>query len=197
SVFDKQAAHLSRVAEVHYVLDAEAIAECPARKTWEFLCASLHWHSFLGFELGDRHIINMTTGEAVNEESTRGQGNECNTLTPDFIRRGLRQLYGQSAHFKSQEQALAVSRVLGRDSPLLVVLPTGGGKTDIWLLPIFSPHARITVVITPLTALTQDLAMRVRKIGIPTYIYQDPEKGPLRPDPPFYRGVVLATTESA
>lgn len=249
-VFDKQAAHSARVAELHYGLDAEVVADCPAHQTWEFLCASLHWHTFLGIEEGTNHVISTTEdldrrasvvttstvtrqkrqrmdvdlreglvgaaggggryheleAEDVNEERHHKSNlsrkmilepTEYSTVTPDFVRQGLRQMYGPNAHFKSQEQALAVSRVMARDSPLLVVLPTGGGKTDIWLLPLLSPHARITVVVTPLTVLTQDLAPRSRRVGVPTYVYGDQDDRHLSIDPPFHRGVILVTTESA
>jgi len=49
----------------------------------------------------------------------------------------LRRLYGVNAKYKSVQQQQAVYAVLHARDPqtVLTVLPTGGGKTNVWLLP--------------------------------------------------------------
>jgi len=49
----------------------------------------------------------------------------------------LRRLYGAKATYKTEQQQQAVYAVLHARDPqtVLTVLPTGGGKTNVWLLP--------------------------------------------------------------
>jgi len=78
----------------------------------------------------------------------------------------LRQIHEQYARFLTPHQSLAVARVIARDSPVLVVLPTGGGKTDAWLILLMASSSRLTVVVSPLVALAENIVARSRGLGI-------------------------------
>ncbi|KAI9803332.1 MAG: hypothetical protein M1826_004969 [Phylliscum demangeonii] len=70
----------------------------------------------------------------------------------------------ESASDCAMEQALlAMARGVAE---LVVVLPTGGGKSLLFLLPCLLPGAHVTVVILPLVALRQDLMRRCEEVGV-------------------------------
>ena len=84
----------------------------------------------------------------------------------------LRRLTGdQLASFKSHEQAQAVQHVWEGRGNLLLVLPTGGGKTLSFLLPMHMEregNARrgVTLVLEPFVALSADMVGRVARSGL-------------------------------
>lgn len=70
--------------------------------------------------------------------------------------------------FKSIFQAQAISHVLTATESLLVVLPTGGGKTMIITFPVIAERGQrcLSVAIIPLAALHHQLQNQVRELGI-------------------------------
>ena len=72
----------------------------------------------------------------------------------------------ENAQFKSEEQRRAVEAVLNRQKDVLVILPTGGGKTLLYLLPTLLEKGRTTVVVIPMIAMMQDLIDRCHKSKI-------------------------------
>lgn len=82
---------------------------------------------------------------------------------PDALKDFLPSTPGNGAFFKSELQAYSVGQVLERNSDLLVVLPTGGGKSLLFMLAAFmetNRKAKTTVVIVPLVSLKNDLRRR-------------------------------------
>jgi superfamily II DNA helicase RecQ len=80
--------------------------------------------------------------------------------------------------YKSPEQKQALDAVVQGISPLIVVLPTGGGKT---LLPLAaailddmqqSDRPSVTVLVLPFRALIEDLLVRLGKAGIKAVEWQ-------------------------
>ena len=68
------------------------------------------------------------------------------------------------ARFKSKEQAEAIQVVLKRKEDVLVILPTGGGKTLIFQLMAFLEKDMMTVVILPFVALLEEMLERCRDV---------------------------------
>ncbi|KAI5842220.1 P-loop containing nucleoside triphosphate hydrolase protein [Morchella snyderi] len=75
----------------------------------------------------------------------------------------LTKVYGQDSQFKSSEQAEGLEKVLIGSTPLIVVLPTGGGKSLLFEGPAAERSAGVTVVVVPLIALREDLHRRAIK----------------------------------
>ena len=65
---------------------------------------------------------------------------------------------GPRATFRSPEQRAAVEEIEKGTSPLVVVLPTGGGKSLLFQLLAVVSQAGTTIVVLPFRALTADLA---------------------------------------
>ena len=83
----------------------------------------------------------------------------------------LRGLYDDSqAQFKSEEQAEAVRLAMKRSGDILVILPTGGGKSVIFMAPAWIEKGLTTVVIVPFVALIEEMEKRCKELGLSCYI---------------------------
>jgi superfamily II DNA helicase RecQ len=115
--------------------------------------------------------------EAVEKALARIIASGTITITPSVphhpslgqvtlrTRRVLRDfLADPEAEFKSNEQAMALELALRNVQSALVILPTGGGKTLLFLAPIFAETDRslFTVVVVPFKALMIDMLARCR-----------------------------------
>ncbi|KAF8414475.1 hypothetical protein EV426DRAFT_712716 [Tirmania nivea] len=75
----------------------------------------------------------------------------------------LKRIFGPQVNFRSQEQKDCLVRVVKADpAPLLIVLPTGAGKSILFLTPASLPQALVTVVIVPYVALKADLVAKAQ-----------------------------------
>lgn len=83
------------------------------------------------------------------------------------IRKGLKQLFGPKSQWKTPEQGQAMKKIMrmqGAES-LIVVLPTGGGKSVLFMLPALLT-TDTTIVVVPFTALMDDLVERACESGV-------------------------------
>src|SRR5437016_7007001 len=82
---------------------------------------------------------------------------------PDVVRQLARQRFGIGRLHREQERAIA-SVLAGKD--VLLILPTGGGKSLCYQLPsLLLP--RPTVVVSPLLALLEDQYLKMQQLGVP------------------------------
>ena len=89
------------------------------------------------------------------------------------IMKALRNVFNDNdARFKSPEQAQAIKETLKRDTDLLVNLPTGGGKTLVYQLPILMERDMTTVVIVPFVALVDQVEEEFEKLKISCHIWK-------------------------
>jgi superfamily II DNA or RNA helicase len=77
----------------------------------------------------------------------------------DAMRRVLQQ---EDPEFRSEEQERAVAAVLNLDTPLVVVLPTGGGKSLPFMLAASLPDPGVTILVAPFNALLHDYVKRLK-----------------------------------
>jgi superfamily II DNA helicase RecQ len=76
-------------------------------------------------------------------------------------------MYGKdNARFKSVEQAEAIKEILKKDSDILVILPTGGGKTLTYQLPMFIEQDMTTVVIVPYVVLVEQVEEQCKQLKV-------------------------------
>ena len=94
--------------------------------------------------------------------STKRMGDERVAHVSREMHSGLVALHGSDARFTSIEQEQAAFRALCRDVDLLVVLPTGGGKSLLFELPPISEANRITAVILPLIVLLLQFGRKIQ-----------------------------------
>ena len=72
----------------------------------------------------------------------------------------------QDVRFRLIEQEQALYAVLDKTTPLVVVLPTRGGKSLLFTLPACIEETRVTVVVVLYRALIEDLVSRICNCGI-------------------------------
>ena len=81
--------------------------------------------------------------------------------------KGLRLVLGAEAHFKTKMQEEALTEVVqANPGPLLMVLPTGAGKSLLFMAPAALPLALVTVVIVPYVALRANLEAKAKAAGV-------------------------------
>lgn len=79
------------------------------------------------------------------------------------IHKGLKKVLNQEEpKFRSDKQQEAVFAAIDQQSPLIVVLPTGGGKTLTFTLPAVLRDPGVTIVVAPFNALEKDYMRRLR-----------------------------------
>ena len=96
-----------------------------------------------------------SSGDSNNEgQEDRGHRLQQSNRNEQAIRKAMQQVLGQEdVSFRSAEQELALHAVVDRQTPLVVVLPTGGGKSLLFSVPACIDDARVTVVVVPYRAL--------------------------------------------
>ena len=70
------------------------------------------------------------------------------------------------AQFRTPQQEEAVQLAIAKESPLVVVLPTGRGKSQVFMIPALLPRAGITIVVAPYAKLKRQLVTRCVDAGI-------------------------------
>lgn len=82
------------------------------------------------------------------------------------IEAGLRQILGPHAAPRSLDQRTGFLLIACSRPETIVVMPTGGGKSLLFVVPSLLPRAQVTLVIVPLVALRQDLLRRCTEWGV-------------------------------
>jgi hypothetical protein len=79
------------------------------------------------------------------------------------IKEAMRKVLQQEdPEFRSEEQERAVAAVLNLDTPLVVVLPTGGGKSLPFMPAASLPDPGVTMLVAPFNALLHDYVKRLK-----------------------------------
>lgn len=137
------------------------------------MAVSKAWHEM--FKLSDSQSSNavyiskpppnpkLKQTELVSTTSTTTTTtNEFNTALSSSLLTNLKQLHGMDATWNSQEQGLASYYVALNQRDTIIVLPTGGGKSEIILTATLLPGERLktTVFLVPTTALKLNIIKR-------------------------------------
>jgi superfamily II DNA helicase RecQ len=85
----------------------------------------------------------------------------------EALLRGVKKLYGdKDVGWKSTEQEQALAKIMSWTEQVVAILPTGAGKSLLFMLPCTLPDARTTILIVPLVALHMDMLRRVQEMKI-------------------------------
>ena len=101
----------------------------------------------------------------------------------------LKRMVGDKAEFRGVQRA-AMEAIMAGQSPVVAVMPTGAGKSMLFMLPAWVEQGGTTVVVVPLIALRGDMMRRCKKLGIACAEWESRH-------PPDGAAVVLVTPESA
>ena len=75
-------------------------------------------------------------------------------------------LRDDNAQFRTPQQEEAVRLAAARETPLVAVLPTGGGKSLIFMVPAMLEGSGVTVVVAPFAELKRQLVTRCVDAGL-------------------------------
>ncbi|KEF50790.1 uncharacterized protein A1O9_13158 [Exophiala aquamarina CBS 119918] len=124
-----------------------------ARESWEMPSHTPRWRSL--FDRSPRGPAPPSSAVTVIAPSAAQ------------IEDGLHRLFGdRAAGFRSREQEEGTMAVLHGETPVTIVIPTGGGKTVLAMLPVVLEKEGVSIFIAPFRALVDDVVARFRKAGI-------------------------------
>ena len=86
----------------------------------------------------------------------------------DELQTAMRKALGRDrVEYRSEEQAEALRAVMRRETPLVVVLPTGGGKSLLFMAPACTgQRAGMTIVVVPFRQLIHSFIDRAKERGV-------------------------------
>lgn len=156
------------------------------------LRASTLWQDFWGVET----ILRPRKRRLLEQESQMVKRVAMGIYRPrkpwsgDALLAGARNMYSdQNLTWRSPEQEKAMTMVMSWTEQVVVILPTGAGKSLLFMLPCTLPDAGITVLVVPLVSLREDLLRRLREHGIDHIEWLPGERREA--------GLVLVTVEAA
>jgi superfamily II DNA or RNA helicase len=130
-----------------------------------------------GVVSGQRH--SSSRGSGVFQTSVaRHTPTEAQIRTA--MRKALRLKSEGDVSYRSETQQEAMQAILqgNQSTPLAVVLPTGGGKSLLFMTPACLEDAGVTVVIVPFRALINNLVETAKKAGIDGMEWRPGETNP-------------------
>ncbi|TMC15887.1 MAG: DEAD/DEAH box helicase, partial [Chloroflexi bacterium] len=160
---DLQACHGKEMADDVYGIRGDILRSLTERSISVFRDVSRRWHSFLKLESKGKR-----TKKRSNDREIEGQLMKRTQfkVTMKEVREQLKNLYGANGTFKSKEQEAGMQAITNNASPLIIILPTGGGKSLLFMMPTKLKGARTTIVVIPFIALIDDMLKRCKNADI-------------------------------
>lgn len=172
-IADEQATHSPHVAGAVYAREVQELAGATARRRQQFRAISIDWHRFLGFALTEpgskgglkrkRCPFENDAEESRTERQVRLRQMDAQAELQWMMRKevGLRSVQGE-----------ALQAIQEGQSPIVVVMPTGAGKSVLFMLPSFVQVGGVTIVVVPLKALRADMIARCGGLSIRCAIWE-------------------------
>ncbi|CAA9963514.1 RecQ family helicase [Pyrenophora teres f. maculata] len=195
SALELQNARTTRVGVGHYGVRLDIVQHLSVRSMNTFRPLSMAWHRFLGLagEPASQTANNKRSrplswqddallrpvpplpphGQAASMPPQPTPPPSSDTTltrlrpTKEQVHSAMQQVLSKAdVTFRSKEQERALHAVLEGQTPLVVVLPTGGGKTLLFTVPACLDPEGVTVVVVPFRALLLNLMERVLATGV-------------------------------
>ncbi len=173
-VWDLQSTHSTRMARLGYAVHVGMPGQLQPQMIASYRGVSRLWHQFL-LE-GDEARAGWKRKASVSSGSSRLAMKRAKataaTQDPATRERQMEQalltLQGPGARWKSTKQRESMAMIAGLrgDQGGICVLPTGAGKSLLFMMPAIMPDEGSSVVMVPFDALKQDLMERARDLGI-------------------------------
>ena len=167
AALDQQATHSPHTAGTVYARGIMEGSGVVASMRQRFRKASMAWHKLLGFGSVPSEQGLTRKREPFEAEADEGRMLRWKRLRTADPRDTLRELYGPQATFRGVQQP-AIQAILAGESPVVAVMPTGGGKSLLFMLAAFlgQRHSGTTIVVVPLVPLREDLKQRCEAKGL-------------------------------
>ena len=172
-IADEQATHSPHVAGAVYARETQELAGATASRRRQFRAISIDWHRFLGFPStpattkvgfkGKRCPFESDAEESRTERQVRLRQMDAQAELQGMMR--------TEATFRSV-QGEAMQAIQEGRSPIVVVMPTGAGKSVLFMSPAFVQVGGVTIVVVPLKALRGDMMRRCGALSIRCAIWE-------------------------
>ena len=191
-VADDQAAHSPHVAGMVYARDSMEMSGATADRRKQFRAVSTDWHRFMGFEstraTGGKTDLKRKRCRFEDDADEERVARRVRLRQMDATAE-LRRMMRKEVSFRSV-QGEAMEAIQKGESPIVAVMPTGAGKSVLFMLPAWVEPGGVTIVVVPLKALRKDMIHRCEQIGIRCAVWD----GKGQPDG---ASIVLVTPEKA
>lgn len=193
-VADLQAGHSAHIAGMIYGRQMMEPTDSTMRHRQLFRQSSQDWHNFLAFRsIRERQEQPVTIGKRKRnpweDEATEGRVERRYELQQCDMGEAFQHMMGADIPFRSI-QAPVLQAIKHGVSPIVAVMPTGGGKSILFMLPAWVGSGGLTIVVVPLIALRGDMQQRCQQLGILCAVWD-------RRRPPDGASIVLVTPEGA
>ncbi|KAJ5443111.1 hypothetical protein N7445_004862 [Penicillium cf. griseofulvum] len=191
-IADLQAAHSSHVAGFIYGREITEQAGSTVQRRELFRQSSIDWHRFLAFSSIESPVYQgfrkrkRASWEQDYEERRTGRRY---LLRETNLTDALQSFFGDTTVRFRGIQARALQAIVAGESPIVTVMPTGAGKSLLFMLPAWVAGG-LTIVVVPLITLRADLRQRCTTLGILCVEWESRR-------PPDEASIVLVTPESA
>ena len=175
-IWDLQSTHSTKMAQQHYAVHVGFIASLQPEMIASYRGVSQLWHQFLmsgdGSSAAGRKRSIEGGDDGQGKAKRRAMGEKPSTEEPERAEEdmveGLRRLLGPSSTWKSLKQKESMQTILRLkgDTSGICVLPTGAGKSILFMLPAMLSEGGTSIVIVPFVALADDIVGRARLSGV-------------------------------
>ncbi|KAF9882584.1 hypothetical protein FE257_006232, partial [Aspergillus nanangensis] len=189
-IADLQAAHSSHVAGMIYGRNIMEQAGTTAHRQAMFRLSSTDWHRFLGFESETPSETGKRKRAPWEEAATEQQIQRRYRLQKARMEQAMQRMTQKAAIQLRGVQGPVLQAIQQGESPVVAIMPTGSGKSMLFMLPAWIEPGGTTVVVVPLIALRQDMQQRCQQLGISCTVWESRR-------PPDAASIILVTPESA
>jgi superfamily II DNA or RNA helicase len=126
--------------------------------------------------LKDSPLFNRSTAPSAINYGSSGR-----MISEDEIKRAMQKaLRRDNVEFRSEEQRDALYTIVSgnQTTPLVVVLPTGGGKSLLFIAPAYLIDPGVTIVVVPYRVLLDNLLKTAKNARIDCIEYRPGEQNP-------------------
>jgi hypothetical protein len=172
---DLAACHTGRTA-ANYGVTIDVLKRLTADSLEVFRQVSHRWHKFLPLteEPSSTPSLKRKTAVGARELPPPKRPKMLPLGKPDLdtgrdqlILKALRAvLRDDHAQFQTPQQEEAVRLAAAKESPLVAILPTGGGKSLIFMVPAMLSGSGVTIVVAPYAELKKQLVTRCIEAGL-------------------------------
>ena len=167
-IADDQATHSPFTAGAVYAREMQELPGSMASRRQQFRTASVDWHRFLGFGSSIRDEVQRGVkrkGDPFQAHSKRACIEREQRVKHMDVAEEMAWMMGQNVSLRSV-QGEALSAIKNGEGKIVVVMPTGAGKSMLFMLPAFVGVGGVTVVVVPFVTLRHDMKGRSEKVGV-------------------------------
>ena len=167
-ISDEQATHSPFTAGAVYAREMDELPGSMASRRQQFRTASIDWHRFLGFGSSIKDEVQRglkRSGDPFRIHSKRAKVERHERVRHMDVAEEMTWMMRKEMTLRSVQPEVFAAIQRG-DSKIVAVMPTGAGKSMLFMLPAFVAAGGVTVVVVPFTTLRHDMKVRCDELNI-------------------------------